>query len=73
MPHRRLKLGSILKKRASLPPEGKHEAFGEGVAARKFVSANPTTLLDCIGAELLLIGDKILRLSSVNTVLKVRP
>lgn len=46
------------KKRAAYLSEGKQEAFGEGVAARKFVPADPTTLLDYRGAELLLIGSE---------------
>jgi hypothetical protein len=46
------------EKRASYPPEGKQEVFGEGVAAKKFVPANPITMLSYTGAELLLIGNK---------------
>ncbi|KAF8508880.1 hypothetical protein JB92DRAFT_2832160 [Gautieria morchelliformis] len=46
------------KQRVSYPPEGKHEVFGVGIMAKKFMPANRTTLLNYKGAELLLIANK---------------
>ncbi|KIJ54371.1 hypothetical protein M422DRAFT_775501 [Sphaerobolus stellatus SS14] len=49
-------------KRAKYSEEAKEEAFGgvggKGVEAKKFSAANPVTLMDYQGAELLIIGDK---------------
>lgn len=45
-------------KKAKYPEEGKEETFGTGFSARRFRPANPPTLLDYQGTEVLLVGDK---------------
>ncbi|GJJ14767.1 hypothetical protein Clacol_009035 [Clathrus columnatus] len=60
------KVGLRDDKKADYPKEGKEETFGAGAEARRFKPANPPTLLDYQGVEILLIGDK----KNLDTILQ---